>query len=227
MLQCLHCGKELTGNQTKYCSQRCQLDYQQEQYINRWKQGLENGLSGKCGLSKRIKHYLLDKTNYKCEKCGWGEINKYTNTIPLEIHHKDGKHSNNIEENLQVLCPNCHSLTSNYKAANKNSTRVLRNKEEEEKKEEKKKLLCKECGVEITKDSKSGLCQFCVRKASRICERPSREQLKKLIRNTAFTTIGEQYGVSDNAVRKWCKVDNLPSRKVDINKYSDEDWDKI
>ena len=35
------------------------------------------------------------------------------------------------------------------------------------------------------------------------------------------------YNVSDNAIRKWCKTDNLPSTKKEINFYSNEEWDKI
>ena len=40
-----------------------------------------------------------------------GEINPYTRTIPLEIHHKDGNYLHSVEDNLMLLCPNCHSLT--------------------------------------------------------------------------------------------------------------------
>ena len=59
----------------------------------------------------------------KCEKCGWGEKNPITNTTPLQIHHIDGNCKNNKEENLQLLCPNCHSLTETFGRLNKNSTR--------------------------------------------------------------------------------------------------------
>jgi len=31
----------------------------------------------------------------------------------------DGDSDNNAEENLQLLCPNCHAFTDNYKGANK------------------------------------------------------------------------------------------------------------
>lgn len=44
--------------------------------------------------------------------------NIYTNNIPLEIEHIDGNYLNNKEENLILICPNCHSLTSTYKGAN-------------------------------------------------------------------------------------------------------------
>lgn len=62
----------------------------------------------------------MDKYSCKCQLCGWGEPNPYTHTIPLEIHHIDGNYKNNNEDNLQLLCPNCHSLTETYKSHNKN-----------------------------------------------------------------------------------------------------------
>lgn len=58
-------------------------------------------------------------------------------------------------------------------------------------------------------------------------ERPSREELKKLIRSMPFLTIGKLYGVSDNAIRNWCDAENLPRKKNQINKYSDLEWEKI
>ena len=116
---CIVCGKLLKSQQLKYCSTNCQREDQYINYIERWKQGLENGLKGEYQISNRIRRYLLNKHNCKCELCGWGERNPYTNTIPLEIHHKDGNYLNNSEDNLQVLCPNCHSLTETMKSHNK------------------------------------------------------------------------------------------------------------
>lgn len=55
----------------------------------------------------------------------------------------------------------------------------------------------------------------------------TREELKNLIRTTPFTRIGEQYNVSDNAVRKWCDKYNLPRKVSEIKQYSDEEWEKI
>ena len=119
---CLNCGKEFHKKQngTKYCCQKCQHEYQYKKYIERWKNGEESGMSGEYSLSKHIRRYLLEKHNNKCEKCGWGEENPYTHKTPLEIHHIDGDYTNNKENNLQVLCPNCHSLTNTYKSHNKN-----------------------------------------------------------------------------------------------------------
>lgn len=119
---CLNCGKEFEhtrSSRNKFCSIKCQQEYKYKTYIERWKNGEENGMSGEYGLSKYIRRYLLEKHNYKCEKCGWGEKNEFTRTIPLEIHHIDGDYTNNKEDNLQVLCPNCHSLTETHKSHNK------------------------------------------------------------------------------------------------------------
>ena len=67
-------------------------------------------MRGEYRLSMHIKTYLLEKYNNQCARCGWGETNQYTGKIPLEIEHIDGNYRNNKEENLIVLCPNCHSL---------------------------------------------------------------------------------------------------------------------
>ena len=55
----------------------------------------------------------------------------------------------------------------------------------------------------------------------------TREFLKQEIRNNSFTQIGKEQGVSDNAIRKWCKLYNLPSKSSEIKKYSDEEWENI
>ena len=44
----------------------------------------------------------------KCEKCGLVEWMGHS--IPLELHHINQVHNDNRFENLQILCPNCHSL---------------------------------------------------------------------------------------------------------------------
>ena len=127
MKKCLNCNLDIPDNH-QYCSIQCQRDYMYNQYIDRWKQGLETGKKGKYQISNFVRRYLLQKYNNKCSKCGWGEINPYTHKIPLEIEHIDGDYNNNSENNLIVLCPNCHSLTSTYKGANRGFGRKERSK---------------------------------------------------------------------------------------------------
>lgn len=52
----------------------------------------------------------------KCEICGisyWQGIK-----LPLELHHKNGNHFDNNFDNLQILCPNCHSIQKGNSGAN-------------------------------------------------------------------------------------------------------------
>ena len=58
---------------------------------------------------KLIEEGIKDK---KCEICGLSEwLGK---DIALELHHKNGNHYDNNIDNLEVLCPNCHSHKHKY-----------------------------------------------------------------------------------------------------------------
>ena len=85
-------------------------------------------------------------------------------------------------------------------------------------------LICPICGG--YKQAKSKECQACSRKSQHRYE-VSREELKNLIYTQSFTAIGEKFGVTDNAIRKKCIAYGLPSKKRDIKKYSEEEWNKI
>ena len=81
---------------------------------------IESLKNGTCTLKpSRILKKLIEYNikEYRCEECGISEWNG--KEIILELHHKDGKHSNNKLENLQILCPNCHSQTENFRYKNR------------------------------------------------------------------------------------------------------------
>lgn len=64
----------------------------------------------------RIKLLKEGYKEHKCECCGlttW--LDK---PIPLELHHKDGDRYNNVLENFELLCPNCHAFTDSYRGKN-------------------------------------------------------------------------------------------------------------
>lgn len=66
----------------------------------------------------KLKKRLL-REGYKkhvCESCGLSEW--MSDPIPLELHHRNGIKTDNSLENLELLCPNCHALTDNYRAKN-------------------------------------------------------------------------------------------------------------
>ena len=79
-------------------------------------------------VSVHIKRWLRKKCGNKCEKCGWSEKNPVTNKVPLQLNHKDGNPENNDSNNLDLLCPNCHSLTPNFGSLNRGNGRKMRYK---------------------------------------------------------------------------------------------------
>ena len=68
--------------------------------------------------SNKVRIKLLDEglKEHKCECCG---LTTWLNQpIPLELHHKDGNRYNNVLENFELLCPNCHAFTDSYRGKN-------------------------------------------------------------------------------------------------------------
>ena len=123
----LNCNQKISSK-NKFCSNKCQKEYEYKKYIKKWKNNEVSGMRGEYQISMYIKTYLFEKYNNKCARCGWGKVNPYTKNIPLEVEHIDGNYQNNSEENLILLCPNCHSLTETYKGANINHGRKQRRK---------------------------------------------------------------------------------------------------
>lgn len=130
---CMHCGKKISAKKysehiikergythRRYCNAICQNRDQSEKKVQAWLKGDFDGVrSRKVGsLSNPVRRWILERDNKACVLCGWNEINPTTGTSPLNVDHIDGDALNNRPENLRTLCPNCHSLTSNYRSLN-------------------------------------------------------------------------------------------------------------
>lgn len=63
-------------------------------------------------LSKRL--VKEGYKEYRCESCGITEYNH--KAISLELNHINGKSSDHSLDNLELLCPNCHSQTDTYRS---------------------------------------------------------------------------------------------------------------
>jgi len=95
--------------------------------------GWNIGLKFKPKEDKPLSEILVENSNYqsfklaqrlikervkehKCERCKRTEWEGVP--IPLELHHMNGTRTDNRISNLQLLCPNCHALTDNYRGKN-------------------------------------------------------------------------------------------------------------
>ena len=156
-------------------------------------------------------------TPYVCSICGQEPL-WCGKELTLILDHINGKNHDDRIENLRWVCPNCNQQldTTGYKQMRAESREMVE-----------KHFYCSECGNEITKDSQSGLCVSCMNFMTRIVQRPSRQELKKLVRTLPFTQIGKLFGVSDNAIRKWCIAENIPSRVKEIKQFSDIEWEEL
>lgn len=95
--------------------------------------------------------------------------------ITLQLEHKNGIPNDNRLINLCFLCPNCHSQTDTY------------------------------AGKRFKKPKPPKKDRRVPRYNRRKVDRPSKEELKQLITTIPMSSIAKQYGVSDNAIRKWTK----------------------
>lgn len=73
---------------------------------------------------------------------------------------------------------------------------------------------CK-CGNKVYRDS--SMCVDCYNiRQRKVKDRPSRDMLLILLKSNSFLEVGRMYGVSDTAIRKWCKYYGLPHTRKDI-----------
>ena len=122
---CKRCRKALTNRSSIYCSDFCHKRHTYEKTVTKWKRGELKGYSGKtAALASWLRRYMLEKADYACQECGWNKRHPVDGKPLVEIDHIDGVATNCEENNLRVLCPNCHSMTPTFRARNKNSCRT-------------------------------------------------------------------------------------------------------
>ena len=176
----------------------------------------------------------------KCCLCGYCKAK-----TALELHHLDPSEKDftigaclnrswdTLHKEIQkciLVCSNCHreiheGLLDQELQSSYNSARGEEITQKNQEIRKGKKHYCFNCGKVIS--SKAKFCVDCSYLERQTVERPSREELKKLIREKTFVEIGRMYQVSDNAIRKWCKSVNLPTKKTEIKGFSDEEWSEI
>ena len=191
---------------------------------------------------RRRKLNLIKVLGGKCQICGFDAF-----PDALEFHHEDPNKKDygiatkgtcrKLETDLEevkkcfLLCSNCHKGVhcGYYENPKEHIFNELFAQELIEQRNElsvRHDNYCINCGEKI--DRGAVRCVECARKERRIVKnRPTREELKQLIRTLPFTKIGEKYGVNGNSIRGWCIAEHLPKTKKEIKSYSDEEWEKI
>lgn len=150
----------------------------------------------------KLKNRLIEEglKEYRCERCKNTEWEG--EPIPLQIHHVNGVHTDNRLENIQLLCPNCHSLTDTY--AGKNANRENNTKYN---KVISKKYIKKDQWLEL-------------QEKRWMANHPSKETLCSMFKEVgSFRGVGKLYGVSDKAIVKWFRHYDLPTSKEELKKY--------
>lgn len=74
---------------------------------------------------------------------------------------------------------------------------------------------CITCGKPISYGTISNLCKKCYAKTTRVVERPTKEELYELLKQSNFCAVGRKYHVSDNTIRKWCSSYGLSTKAKD------------
>lgn len=92
--QCQHCHvnfQDSLSTKRKYCSKQCTNKSSKKTFVAKF---------------STVRKMMLSRGMIKqCNRCGF---NQYP--LILGVHHKDRNRNNNELSNLEVLCPNCHSI---------------------------------------------------------------------------------------------------------------------
>lgn len=159
------------------------------------------------GLRLR-KGLIKTGTPYLCKLCGLGPM---WNGLPitLQVDHINGNPIDNTLDNLRFVCPNCHTQTTTF-TGRKFKGRYTLNKVAA--------TLCSMCGASIKGKGKKALCPTCSSVSRRKVARIPKDELLSLLKDNTMTGIGKMYGLSGNAIVKWCQsygIDcSLKSRKM-------------
>lgn len=118
-------------------------------------------------------------------------------------HHLNQKRDDNVPSNLLVLERSQHTklhMWMDKQIIVPNPLKVF-------------DKYCEVCGTKLTNRQHKYCSTTCYTSCLQVVPHPSKEQLATDVQSMPMTKVGEKYGVSDNAIRKWCKNEEIPVPK--------------
>lgn len=160
---------------------------------------VENSTYSRAHLKRRL--FDAGVKHRRCELCGQGEEWR-GRTMSLILDHINGVHDDNRLENLQIVCPNCAATLDTHCGKRPRRPRVPRD--------------CARCGTPfLPREPGRRFCSAACgtrgvpgerggpRPGLRRVDRPPLDELRRRIELEGYVAVAAQYGVSDNAIRKW------------------------
>lgn len=201
-----------------------------------YKQPIEYYLvKGRPTTSHNLRLRLISEglKEHRCESCGLTEW--LGDPIPLELDHIDGDHDNNLIDNLQILCPNCHAKTDTYRGKNIGKqagvvesglhTPLKRERAPHKAHARSNRVTrtinyCK-CGKQI--ENRVRHCQACEYLDRKGRPNPSHiskitwptiEALVAKLKSSNYSNLAKDLGVSDNAIRKHLRSNGVDPKTL-------------
>ncbi len=152
-------------------------------------------VKGKVQETKLLRRAMIEfGIEFKCRKCGlppeWqGE------PLVLQIEHRDGDRTNNVPDNVEFLCPNCHTQTKTWGVPKVQSFKNQHG--------EFVKRLCIKCGKSIgqTATSQCKKCWSIEPWNKGKSKKP--ENFDELADTMTTQELARMIGVTESHVRKW------------------------
>ena len=211
-----------TGNQTHLAKRIRKFEIDTSHFTGMlWSKGkilpskrpLEDYLSNNHFITSYSLLKRLIKDEYKkaiCEHCQRTEW--FDEPIPLELHHKNCDHFDNTLDNLQILCPTCHTYL-HRKNVQLKPKKLIAVRKYTQSKPDKIYGQCKICNNDLTNKQKS----FCsIECSAKYNQRniPTKEKLIEILQlKKSNLQTGLYFGVSDNTIKNWCQKYNIVDKK--------------
>jgi hypothetical protein len=171
-------------------------------------------------LEEKVK-FLEEKYNHNSSESEEEEIDVSKIDVEFTKKPKDSRYKKcpDCDTDIQTRSNKCQKCAALSRKKSKNKPETKQDSKQDSKPNRIRVVgtgRCNECGIPI--ERRAVKCRDCHCISTRkIKDRPSLEQLENDLEELPMTKIGEKYGVSDNAVRRWIKqykAENLKSKSL-------------